>query len=90
MAAGRARDRAGEKMNTRIRIMVISMALCTLLATSGCGFGQLIGSIHTTGVPAGDFSCSIPVTIQGNNDIVILGFTITPEHKIGDWTIFDF
>ena len=21
---------------------------------------------------------------------MILGFTITPEHKIGDWTIFDF
>jgi hypothetical protein len=79
-------------MNTRIRIVVVIVALCTLLAALGCGFGELSGSLHTPtpAVPVGDFECSIPVTLVGANDIVILGFTITPEQEIGNWTIFDF
>jgi hypothetical protein len=65
------------------------MALCTVLAVSGCA---LFGSLHTPTpvVPAGDFKCSIPITLQGTNDIVILSFTFTPEKKIGNWSIFDF
>ncbi len=45
---------------------------------------------NTPAVLVGDFSCSIPLTIQGQNNMVILGFTITPEHKIGKWSLFDF
>lgn len=75
-------------MNTRRQIIVI-VALCTLITASGCGFGQFLPA-QTPAVPTGQFKCSIPIALQGTNDIVILSFTITPDHKIGDWSIFDF
>ena len=41
-------------------------------------------------VPVGSYSCTIVVSLQGQPDMVILGITITPDHTIGDWSIFDF
>jgi hypothetical protein len=72
-------------MNTKIRIVLILMALCMLWAASACGFKA------TPAVSAGDFGCTILISLPGAiTDIVILSFTITPDQKIGDWSIFDF
>jgi hypothetical protein len=72
-------------MSTRMRIITLIMALSMLLAVVACGLGA------TSTVPVGDFECAILMVLpDGANNIVILNFTITPEKKIGDWTIFDF
>jgi len=71
-------------MNTRVRALII-LAVFTNLATLSCGVGQPLGRKF----PAGDFQCAIPVALQGASDIVMLNFSITPEQKIGDWSIFD-
>ena len=66
-------------MNTKQTIAMF-LVLVIVLALTGC----------SSSVPVGAFSCSIPVAIQGQNDIVILSFTLTSTHSIKTWSLFDF
>jgi hypothetical protein len=81
-------------MNTRKRIVILITAFCTFLVASGCacGIAPILDKLLTSssGVPVGHFSCTIPVALSGTTDIVILSFTITPDHKIDSWSLFDF
>lgn len=80
-------------MNIRIRIVVIIMALCTLLAISGCAFfGQLLSPAFTptpasTPTPTAIAGIQTPITVDGAGLLIVMATNDPALYESGAFAI---
>lgn len=77
-------------MDSTKRIALIIVLVC-LLTLAGCGPKQTPHPTltPTPSFPIGDFRCPIKFSIGNETNIVFLGLTLSADHQIDDWYIFD-
>jgi hypothetical protein len=72
------------------RIVLFFIIFALILV--GCGSKQTshLNFTPTPNLPSGNFNCPIIFELSSGTNTVFLGFTLSPDHQVSDWSVFDF